>query len=153
MQCVMLQHRNLIRKGPATCVREGDQNGDGLNDLDQMPYGHGFGWVDENEDGVNDRLIDADGDGINDLSQGPFAAMPFHYGFTRGHVDVEGDGIDDTNGFSYHHGFGWVDADGDGVNDLTGHHYDRGFRMEGGLTGGGGHMQPGEWPHRGNRMF
>ena len=31
-----------------------------------MPYCQGFGWVDVDNDGVNDAFVDIDGDGVND---------------------------------------------------------------------------------------
>lgn len=45
-----------------------DANGNGIDDLTGGPYGHGFGWVDANMDGMNDAYHDADGDGFNDLT-------------------------------------------------------------------------------------
>ena len=135
-----------------------DANGDGLNDASgaMHSYGHGFGWTDDDGAGVNDHFTDANGDGVNDWQVGPFADMPYCHGFVSGHVDVDGDGIDDQTSTPYGHGFGWVDADhdgmndvfhdsdGDGVNDLTGHSYMSGF---GHMGDGGMHWHdPMPWP-------
>lgn len=83
--------------------------------------GQGFGFVDENDDGVNDRyedgnagtpaydgagsgfgygFVDEDGDGVNDR-----------------YADRDGDGIPDYDGAGSGFGYGFVDEDGDGVND------------------------------------
>ena len=43
-----------------------DSDGDGFDDETGMPYRQGFGWVDENGDGVNDVFVDTNGDGVND---------------------------------------------------------------------------------------
>lgn len=91
-----------------------DNNGDGISDLAAMGYAHGFGWADENGDGINDRFVDANGDGINDLNN-EFARG---YGFQWRVTDVDGNGIDDTDGTPFRHGFGWIDQDQDGTNDL-----------------------------------
>jgi len=45
-----------------------DVDGDGIDDVSEMPFGHGFGWVDAEADGRNDAFLDADGDGVNDLT-------------------------------------------------------------------------------------
>jgi len=45
-----------------------DSDGNGIDDLSGMPFGHGFGWVDADKDGINDMFVDADGDVINDLN-------------------------------------------------------------------------------------
>lgn len=43
-----------------------DAQGDGIDDETGEPYCQGFGWMDRDLDGVNDRFGDADGDGVND---------------------------------------------------------------------------------------
>ena len=43
-----------------------DAYGDGIDDVSGMPFRHGFGWVDNDGDGINDVFADADGDGVND---------------------------------------------------------------------------------------
>ena len=53
-------------------TRHMDVQGDGLDDDTGMPYRHGFGWVDNDGDGVNDVFADADEDGVNDY-------FGFHY--------------------------------------------------------------------------
>ncbi len=60
------------------------------------------GFVDKNNDGVNDRFVDANGDGKNDVD-----GKPYPHGFKF--VDKNRDGINDV----------WIDRDGDGVNDLS----------------------------------
>jgi len=45
-----------------------DVDGDGIDDQTSIPYGHGFGWVDMDHDGMNDVFRDSDGDGVNDLT-------------------------------------------------------------------------------------
>lgn len=50
------------------CGTHTDADGNGIDDLTGFPYHHGFGWVDLNNDGVNDAFVDADSDGINDLT-------------------------------------------------------------------------------------
>lgn len=72
--------------------------------------GYLFGFIDEDDDGINDCFIDENGDGICDLT-----GMPFSHPF--GYMDEDNDGINDR----------FVDSDGDGINDLTGHHYDAGY--------------------------
>lgn len=57
------------------------------------------GFVDADNDGVNDRFTDADGDGVNDIDGRA--------------SDEDADGIPDNV----------VDADGDGRNDITGLRY------------------------------
>jgi hypothetical protein len=59
------------------------------------------GFVDADQDGVNDRFADANGDGVNDVDGTPYA-HPFEF------EDKNRDGLNDL----------WIDADGDGVNDL-----------------------------------
>jgi len=63
---------------------------------------HIVGFVDKNNDGVNDRFYDADGDGRNDVDA---KAYPHNFQF----VDENKDKINDL----------WIDRDGDGVNDLA----------------------------------
>ena len=46
--------------------RHVDADGDGIDDLTDEPFCMGFGWVDQDEDGINDRFMDGDGDGVND---------------------------------------------------------------------------------------
>jgi hypothetical protein len=109
-----------------------DADGDGICDITGMPYSHGFGWVDlDNEGepgyGVNDLFTDANGDGINDITLEPYVAMPGWadldsedeegYGKNDFFADADGDGICDITGIHYSHGFGFVDKDGDEVND------------------------------------
>ncbi len=60
-----------------------------------------IGYVDADQDGVNDLFHDANGDGINDVTQKPYR---HHFRWQ----DQDGDGINDL----------WRDQDGDGVNDL-----------------------------------
>ncbi|MDT8443440.1 MAG: hypothetical protein RQ722_04050, partial [Desulfuromonadales bacterium] len=43
-----------------------DADGDGFDDVTGMPYRHGFGFIDADDDGINDVFIDANGDGVND---------------------------------------------------------------------------------------
>ena len=81
-------------------------------------YGHGYGWVDENNDGINDRFIDENGDGLNDLAVGPYAEQSDSYGYMSRHQDANGDGIDDMTGMPYRNGFGWIDENSDGINDV-----------------------------------
>ena len=64
--------------------------------------GGGIGFVDANQDGINDNFIDADGDGVCDLTGLPVGSGGF--------IDVNEDGVNDN----------FVDADGDGLCDLTG---------------------------------
>jgi len=64
-----------------------------------------IGWVDKNQDGINDLFRDANGDGINDVTQKPY---PHNFQF----VDANKDGTNDV----------FIDADGDGVNDLIAEH-------------------------------
>lgn len=62
-----------------------------------------IGFIDKNNDGINDNFCDADGNGINDVTNQPY---PHSFKFE----DKNGDGINDL----------WTDADGDGVNDYLG---------------------------------
>ncbi len=109
-----------------------DQNGDGINDLNNQSYAHRYGWVDENGDGLNDFYCDADGDGVNDLE----TSFRDRDGDGRDDnvLDLDGDGRNDITGLAYGRGdlhgdkfgfvidgAGWVDEDGDGFADhLTG---------------------------------
>lgn len=61
-----------------------------------------IGFVDVDEDGVNDRFVDADGNGKNDVD-GKEYSRRFQF------QDENKDGINDL----------WVDQDGEGVNDLS----------------------------------
>lgn len=61
-----------------------------------------IGFVDENNDGINDRFYDANGDGKNDVDNKDYPHK-FEY------KDNNKDKINDL----------WVDQDGDGVNDLS----------------------------------
>jgi len=67
-----------------------DMDGNGIDDDTGMPYGHGFGWMDENHDGINDLFTDTDGDGVNDLTG-------YHYGNGFMH---NGSGMDGGSGGS-----------------------------------------------------
>ena len=60
------------------------------------------GFVDKNDDGINDNFFDADGDGRNDRDQKEY---PHKFLF----LDHNKDNINDL----------WIDRDGDGVNDLS----------------------------------
>lgn len=80
-------------------VREGVFQHSGFNGLR-------FGFVDANNDGINDLFADANGDGIGDA--GLYADYPYFMG--HGWVDDNNDGINDR----------FVDADGDGSNDVAG---------------------------------
>jgi hypothetical protein len=60
-----------------------------------------IGFEDKNNDGINDKFLDADGDGKNDIDD---KAYPHKFGFK----DKNKDKINDL----------WMDRDGDGVNDL-----------------------------------
>lgn len=73
-----------------------DANGDGVNDVNGLPYPHMFGFRDDNKDSINDIFVDANGDGIND--------------YDDSFADKNGDGINDNV----------IDADGDNRNDITG---------------------------------
>lgn len=59
------------------------------------------GFVDKNDDGINDRFFDANGDGKNDLD-----GREYRHRFRF--IDNNKDKINDL----------WIDRDGDGVNDL-----------------------------------
>ena len=60
-----------------------------------------IGYVDADQDGVNDLFRDANGDGVNDVTQ-----KRYQHRFRW--QDQDGDGVNDL----------WKDQDGDGVNDL-----------------------------------
>ncbi len=62
-----------------------------------------IGFVDRNQNGINDLFRDADGDGVNDVTS-EFYAHDFQF------ADEDGNGINDL----------WMDSDGDGVNDYLG---------------------------------
>jgi hypothetical protein len=91
--------------------------------------GFHFGFVDANNDGINDLFVDADGDGICD-NAGLYAGYPFLMG--HGFVDADGDGINDNfrdangdsvndvDGRPFGPGFGLIDANGDGIDDRSG---------------------------------
>lgn len=88
--------------------------------------GYLFGFVDEDNDGINDRFSDTDGDGICDTDM-PYAGYP--YLMDMGYIDANGDGINDrfqdadgdgrndVDGMFYGHGFGFADENDDGIND------------------------------------
>ena len=78
-------------------VRDGAFQHTGFN-------GFHFGFVDANNDGINDLFVDADGDGICD-NAGLYAGYP--YFMAHGWADANGDGINDR----------FRDVDGDGIND------------------------------------
>ncbi|MBN2008826.1 hypothetical protein JW960_05735 [candidate division KSB1 bacterium] len=59
------------------------------------------GFIDKNNDGINDVFHDKNGDGKNDVTQKQYAHS---FAFQ----DEDNDGINDV----------WIDCDGDGVNDL-----------------------------------
>ena len=59
------------------------------------------GFVDADQNGINDRFCDAQGDGVNDVTGKGYAHR-------FGYADRNGDGVNDL----------FADADGDGVNDL-----------------------------------
>jgi hypothetical protein len=100
----------------------GDADGDGVRDLDGSGLGAGrgpaYGYVDENNDGINDRyadgtaFVDEDGDGACDVCG---ATTGTGYGNGFGFVDEDGDGINDR----YADGTAFVDEDGDGICDLN----------------------------------
>jgi len=60
-----------------------------------------IGFIDQNQDGINDLFQDADGDGKNDVTRQPYLHS-FRF------EDRDKNGINDL----------WIDRDGDGVNDL-----------------------------------
>ncbi len=98
-----------------------DANGDGVNDISNLPYLHHFKFEDKNKDGLNDLWIDRDGDGVNDLmfdllrKRGIRAETPW--------VDKDGDGIQDENvkpKYKVDLKEFVLDMDQDGKNDITG---------------------------------
>jgi hypothetical protein len=116
------------------------EGGDGVRDLDGNRFGRasGYGFVDEDGDGINDRyashpeFVDEDGDGVCDVCGGALGegtGRASGYGF----VDEDGDGVNDR----YASNPEFVDQDGDGVCDThgivpgegAGQSYGRGFRM------------------------
>ena len=79
--------------------------------------GHAYGFVDEDDDGVNDRFVDADGDGICDNE-----GLGLGYGRSAEHAP-RGQGYGKASGGETQRGHGmrganFVDADGNGVCDL-----------------------------------
>ena len=133
----------VFAQGPVT-------GGDGVRDLEGGGFGRGrgssYGFVDEDNDGINDRyatnpeFVDEDGDGVCDVCGGlPGEGEPQENGYGRGNgygfVDEDDDGINDRYGT--HPEF--VDEDGDGLCDMHGvapgegtpQGYGRGFRTEG----------------------
>ena len=121
-------------------VRDGGFQHSGFN-------GFRFGFVDANNDGINDLFVDANGDGICDT--GLYAGYPYFMGHGWvddnsdgindrfrdadgdgsndgagglagpgfGFIDDNGDGIADDTGMPFRHPFGFVDANADGIND------------------------------------
>ena len=89
--------------------------------------GYLCGFVDEDNDGINDWFADADGDGYCDAGK-PLAGYPYamNHGFTDAnrdgvndrYRDRDGDHRSDIDGRHCAPSFGWVDGDGDGVHDL-----------------------------------
>jgi len=70
------------------------------------PRGAGKGFVDENNDGINDNAPDADGDGVPNGQDPDYAGAKARKGDNaKGFVDADGDGINDNA----------QDADGDGI--------------------------------------
>jgi len=88
--------------------------------------GYHFGWVDENDDGINDNFVDVDGDGVADPGY-RYAGYGYHMdlgfrdenrdGLNDHFADADGDGVNDLTGHRYGFGFGFIDEDGDGIND------------------------------------
>ena len=67
-----------------------DTNGDGFDDLTGLPYRHGFGWVDENGDGINDVFTDSDGDGVNDYYGYHYDGSGYHRNQSfSGYMDMQ----------------------------------------------------------------
>jgi hypothetical protein len=88
-------------------------DGDGVRDLVGQGRGHGYGFVDEDGDGVNDRygsdcaFVDEDGDGLCDLcGRLPGEGKGQGEGYRRG----DGSGSGNAYGRGNRHGF--VDEDG-----------------------------------------
>ncbi|MGC9399046.1 MAG: hypothetical protein ACP5HM_07910, partial [Anaerolineae bacterium] len=81
----------------------------------------GYGFIDEDGDGVNDRYGECDGVPPQDGTG---------YGYGYGFLDEDGDGVNDRygecdgvpaqDGTGYGYGYGFIDEDGDGVNDRYG---------------------------------
>jgi hypothetical protein len=104
------------------------EDGDGVRDLtggDLGGRGPAYGFVDEDEDGVNDRyvsdpeFVDEDGDGVCDIcgkvpSEGTNQQNSYNYGNSYGFVDEDGDGVNDRYGSDPE----FVDEDGDGICDI-----------------------------------
>ena len=112
-----------------------------------MGGGAGLGFIDENGNGISDRLEDADGDGVvnaldpdSKLYRDPTQSAGFGHGL--GFVDEDGDGINDrlqdadgdgiinaldpdskyyrdpaSRGGRMSRGIGFIDEDGDGIAD------------------------------------
>ena len=114
-------------------------NGDGVPNEQGSGWGRsgaygrgGYGFVDQDGDGVNDRapadheFVDEDGDGVCDLVPGQaWQGRDGEYGqeFGRGSggrgygfVDEDGDGLNDRAPFDHE----FVDEDGDGLCDEQG---------------------------------
>jgi hypothetical protein len=98
-----------------------DANGDGVNDVTNLPYLHQFKFEDKNRNGLNDLWIDRDGDGVNDLmfdllrQRGVREETPW--------IDKDGDGIQDENvkpKYKVDLKEFVLDLDGDGKNDISG---------------------------------
>jgi hypothetical protein len=66
-----------------------DADGNGIDDATGLPYHHGFGWVDLNNDGINDAFADVDGDGVNDITGHHYEEgfVPGPGGTQGGHMD------------------------------------------------------------------
>lgn len=103
-------------------VRDGQfQNHTGFN-------GYRFGFIDENNDGINDLFVDDDGDGICD-NAGLYAGYPnlMGHGWADANGngindrfrDSDGDGINDLDNRGPGPGFGFVDENSDGINDVN----------------------------------
>ena len=122
------------------------EGSDGVRDLDGDMFGraNGYGFVDEDGDGINDRyasdpeFVDENGDGICDVCGGvPGTGTERANGY--GFVDADGDGVNDR----YASDPEFVDENGDGICDThgvapgegTGQSYGRGFRMGDGAQG------------------
>ena len=73
----------------------------GIQKTKNASVGKFIGFVDKNNDGINDLFLDADGAGKNDLDGKKY---PHKFEFQ----DLNKDKINDI----------WIDRDGDGVNDL-----------------------------------